>query len=73
MSTLKKQKQVNKSSQQKASLPHRAFALQIGQNHGLESFAPLRSLLHHASAKVPMPLPRTGHHSSARFRPKLFC
>jgi len=72
MNTLKKQKQVNQVSK-KASLPHRAFALQIGQNHGLESFAPLRSLLHHASAKVPMPLPRTGHHSSARFRPKLFC
>ena len=29
----------------KASLPHQAFAPQIGQNHGLESFAPLRSLL----------------------------
>jgi len=24
-----------------ASLPHKAFALQTGQNHGLESFAPL--------------------------------
>jgi hypothetical protein len=26
-------------------LPHRAFAPQTGQNHGLESFAPLRSLI----------------------------
>ena len=54
----------------KASLPHKAFAMQIGQNHGLESFA----LLACASAKFPMPLPHVqGHHRSARFRPKLFC
>ena len=40
----------------KASLPHKAFALQTRQNHGLESFAPLRSLIAIASAKFPMPL-----------------
>jgi hypothetical protein len=36
---------VNKSSQQKGFFPHWAFAPQIGQNHGLESFAPLRTRL----------------------------
>jgi hypothetical protein len=42
-----------------------AFAPQTGQNHGLESFAPLRPLTPTSSAKVPMPLPRT--------RPPSFC
>jgi hypothetical protein len=57
----------------KASSPHQAFTPQTGQNHGLESFALLRSLLPLASAKFPMPLPHTSHHRSSRFRPKLFC
>jgi hypothetical protein len=50
-------------------LPHRAFALQNGQNHGY-AYLPrcrtrLPSLLQNADA-----LPRTGHHRSARFRPE---
>ncbi|WP_256540455.1 hypothetical protein [Mucilaginibacter aquariorum] len=36
----------------KASLPHKAFALQIGQNHGLESFSPLRSLIGPRFSKI---------------------
>ncbi|WP_299466953.1 hypothetical protein [Mucilaginibacter sp.] len=54
-----------KSSRQKGFSAVQAFALQTGQNHGLESFAPLRSLVARASAKFPMPLPRT--------RPPSFC
>jgi len=36
----------------KASLPHPAFTPQIGQNHGLESFAPLRSLIGPRFSKI---------------------
>jgi hypothetical protein len=54
-----------KSSRQKGFFAAPAFAPQTRQNHGLESFAPLRSLIALASAKFPMPLPRT--------RPPLFC
>ena len=58
----------------KASLPHKAFALQTRQNHGLESFAPLRSLIGPRFCKISYALAVTqGHHRSARFRPKLFC
>jgi hypothetical protein len=66
------QKEAKNQVSKKASLPHKAFARQTVQNHGLESFALLRTLISPA-AKVPMPLPRTGLHCSARFRPKLFC
>jgi hypothetical protein len=59
------QKEPKNQVSKKASLPHMAFAPQIGQNHGLESFAQLRSRRPLASAKVPMPLPRA--------RPPLFC
>ena len=41
-----------KSSRQKGFLPHKAFALQTGQNHGLESFAPLRSLIGPRFSKI---------------------
>jgi len=37
-------------------LPHGATALQIGQNHGLQLFALLRSLKPRSSAKLAMPL-----------------
>jgi hypothetical protein len=36
----------------KASLPHKAFALQNGQNHGLESFAPLAFALFPRFSKI---------------------
>jgi hypothetical protein len=62
-----------KSSRQKGFFAAQGFALQTGQNHGLESFAPLAFALALASAKFPMPLPHSSHHRSARFRPKLFC
>jgi hypothetical protein len=49
-----------KSSRQKGFFAARAFAPQTGQNHGLESFALLAfASLSSASAKFPMPLPRT--------------
>jgi hypothetical protein len=35
------QKEAKNQVGKNASLPHRAFTLQTGQNHGLESFAPL--------------------------------
>jgi len=37
-------------------LPHKAFALQIRQNHGLQLFARLRSRNPYASAKLAVPL-----------------
>jgi hypothetical protein len=43
----------------------RAFALQSGQNHGLESFAPLHSLIALRFSKISYALPRT--------RPPSFC
>jgi hypothetical protein len=39
------------------TIPPLAFALQIGQNHGLLNFAPLRSLIAYASAKSSYALP----------------
>ncbi len=48
----------------RASLPHLAFALQIGLNRGCASFALLRSLISHASANLTMPCSHT--------RPALF-
>jgi hypothetical protein len=40
-------------------LPHKAFALQISQNHGLQNVAPLRSRVANASATIAMPFQRT--------------
>jgi len=40
-----------------ASLPHKAFTLQTGQNHGLQLFALLRTLNSASSAKLAMPFP----------------
>jgi hypothetical protein len=59
------QKGNKKSSRQKGFFAAPGLCLQTGQNHGLESFAPLRSLLPYALAKFPMPLPCT--------RPPSFC
>ncbi|QHS57373.1 hypothetical protein GWR56_18180 [Mucilaginibacter sp. 14171R-50] len=57
----------------KASLPHKAFTPQTGQNHGLEAFAPRFAAHPSLQQNFLMPLPRTTHHCSARFRPKLLC
>ncbi|WP_299469509.1 hypothetical protein [Mucilaginibacter sp.] len=50
-----------------------AFAPQTGQNHGLESFAPLAFALCPRFCKISYAPATQGHHRSARFRPKLFC
>ncbi len=53
-------------------LPHMAFALQTGQNHGYAYLPRCRSLksplLQNADA-----LPRSGHHVLPAFARKLFC
>ncbi|MCQ6957449.1 hypothetical protein [Mucilaginibacter aquariorum] len=49
----------------KASLPHKAFALQTRQNHGLESFALLRSLIAPPFSKI--------SYAPATHRPPSFC
>jgi hypothetical protein len=46
-----------KSSQQIGFFAHKAFALQIGQNHGCNYFAPLRTRFPNASAKTCYALP----------------
>jgi hypothetical protein len=50
-------KVTKKAVSRKASLPHRAFALQISQNHGLQNVAPLRSRQADASTTIAMPFP----------------
>ncbi|MCQ6958516.1 hypothetical protein NPE20_11120 [Mucilaginibacter sp. JC4] len=55
----------------KASLPHRAFALQTGQNHGLESFALLSFALASRFSKISYaPTAAQGHHCSAPLSPE---
>ena len=46
-------------------LPHKAFAPQTRQNHGLQNVAPLRSHIAFASATIAMPL--------LALKPYLFC
>jgi len=46
-------------------LPHRAFALQTSQNHGLQKVAPLRSLITYASANI--------CYAPAAAHPTMFC
>jgi hypothetical protein len=46
-----------KCFQQKGFFAARAFALQSGQNHGLENLPPASPLPPHASAKNPYALP----------------
>jgi len=65
-------KVTKKAFSRKASLPHGAFALQIRQNHGLQTIAP-KPHIPYAAAKFAMPFRPTGHHCFACFRPKLFC
>jgi hypothetical protein len=55
----------------KASLPHGAFALQTGQNQGWNLFAPLRSHIARASAKISYALQPHSPPCFARFHPKL--
>jgi hypothetical protein len=63
-----------KSSQQIGFFSLKSFALQNGQHHGCNYFAPLRPRLPSASAKTCYALSfAQGHHCSARFRPKLTC
>jgi hypothetical protein len=62
-----------KSSRQKCFFAHRAFALQTGQNHGLESFALLAFAPVPCFSKISYARSAQTHHRSARFRPKLFC
>jgi len=59
------QKEPKNQVSRNASLPHKAFALQIRQNHGLQNLALLRSRIARASASIAMPFPA---HS-----PALFC
>ena len=58
-----------------ASLPHEAFALQIRQNQGLQSFCRYtQSFADPLCKKFAMPLPPAlAHHCFSRFRPKLIC
>ncbi len=50
------------------------FALQTGQNRGLQLFCPASRPLPNASAKTCYALSSAqGHHCSARFHPKLTC
>jgi hypothetical protein len=49
-------KVTKKAFSRNASLPHKAFAPQSGQNQGLQLFAQLRSLKPPTSAKLAMPL-----------------
>jgi hypothetical protein len=58
-------KVTKKAFSRKASLPHKAFALQISQNHGLHLSAPLHSLRPMLQRKFAMPLSRS--------RPPSFC
>ncbi|WP_419699830.1 hypothetical protein [Mucilaginibacter sp. NFX135] len=58
-------KVTKKAVSREASLPHVAFALQTGQNHGLQLFALLRTAQFPASAKLAMPL--------QPHKPPLFC
>jgi hypothetical protein len=62
-----------KSSRQKGFFASQGLCLQTGQNHGLESFAPLHSLLPSLQQNFLCLYRAQGHHRSARFRPKLFC
>jgi hypothetical protein len=67
-------KVTKKSSQQIGFFAAQAFALQIGQNHGCNYFALLRSHFPDASAKICYALSYAqGPHRSARFHPKLTC
>ncbi|WP_426671291.1 hypothetical protein ACPPVU_08650 [Mucilaginibacter sp. McL0603] len=50
-------KVTKKAVSRNASLQHRAFALQISQNRGLQNIAPLRSHQADASATIAMPFP----------------
>jgi hypothetical protein len=67
--------QVSREASLRSPIPvtiAQAFALQTRQNHGLQLFCPAHTypmLLQ----KLAMPYSRTGHHCSARFRPKLSC
>jgi hypothetical protein len=49
-------RQSNQNAFPQKGLTLMAFALQLSQNHGLQSFALLRSLISFASAKFAMPL-----------------
>jgi hypothetical protein len=51
------QKVTKNQVSRKASLPHRAFALQVRQNLGLQTIAQLRSLNSCASANICYALP----------------
>ena len=66
-------KVTKKAVSRKASLPHKAFALQINQNHGLQNVAPLRSHWPMLQQLLLCPFCAQGHHCFAWFRPKLFC
>ena len=69
-----RQKSNQKGLQQKGFFALKAFALQTGQNHGLQLFCPASPTLTPTSAKTCYALSITHtHHRSARFRPKLIC
>ncbi|XHR96276.1 hypothetical protein ACFJIV_06260 [Mucilaginibacter sp. UC70_90] len=67
-------KKNQKSSQQIGFFAAQAFALQTGQNHGLQLFCPASPALSPCFCKTCYaPAAAQGHHCSARFRPKLTC
>jgi len=61
-----------KSRQQNASLPHLAFALQIGQNHRAAPSIPATHPQAYASDRSQCPFPRTGLHVLPDFTRKRF-
>jgi hypothetical protein len=67
---IKKQQKIKSA---KRLLCRTGLCPQTGQNHGLESFALLRSLLPPLQQNFLCPYHAQNHHCSARFRPKLFC
>jgi len=62
-----------RSSQQRGFLAHKAFTLQAARTTGCNSLPLLRSRKAELRQVMLCPCKRTGHHCSARFRPKLFC
>jgi hypothetical protein len=66
-------KVTKKAFSREASLPHKAFALQSSQNHGLQKVALLRSLIPHASANICYALPNTQAIMFCLLHPKLIC
>jgi hypothetical protein len=66
------QKEAKNQVSKKASLPHIAFAPQTVQNHGLESFALLRSLFPSLLQKLLCPCHAQGHHCSVAFARSCF-